>query len=233
MIARVKRAKRYPARIVLFVSVSCAAATVAASPLAAAAPARSVPKALTGPYELYCPGTVLGSLVLHASAKASFAPSRPHPGQRFTMTGAQVQVHFPAGLAEGLKPFSPMEGTVTASLQLLGATPSAINFSKALSIVFPASVPAAGTSFVVPKTAATLGPFTATSNSLWAEMGSDVDMSLTVSFKEGTKSVPFPVKLDCQSFPVGAVSVSAQDPWDATSTPPASKAIDPVIAMAP
>ena len=56
----------------------------------------STPPTLTGAYELYCPSTPVGNIVLNgAVTSATLSPANPTAGQAFSVTGYQTVVNLP------------------------------------------------------------------------------------------------------------------------------------------
>ena len=53
-----------------------------------------------GPYELFCPQTPVGDIVLNeVTTTATLSPPDPSPGQQFSVTNYQSQVPLPASIA--------------------------------------------------------------------------------------------------------------------------------------
>jgi hypothetical protein len=82
----------------------------------------SNPTPITGPYELFCPDTPLGNLVLNDTVTtASISPSDPSVGGAFDITGYQTQITVPQPILQlfagvGVNTVSGMmEADVTAS----------------------------------------------------------------------------------------------------------------------
>jgi hypothetical protein len=123
----------------------------------------SVPRALTGTYQLYCPDPVETPIVLHVRARAAISPANPAPGRHFVVSGFQTEVTFPQGVASALAQMSPITGKVTGTVRLVGAIPDSRAVAESLVATIPASVPAAGFNFWVPARAVGLGTFTAAS----------------------------------------------------------------------
>jgi hypothetical protein len=203
------------------------AAGAPAAPAGAAPGAVSGRPQLTGPYRLFCPGTLLGDLVLTVKTSARLSPRSPAPGHSFTVSGLQLSVTFPQGLDEGLHTLAPISGTATEELLVRGATPAVVRTkSYAYAVPTPAVVPPAGVALEVPATPATVGPFTATAGPVVVEESS----SQTLVISAGA-SKPVKLALNCIAFPAKAGTLDPQAPWTAAKAPPASLAIKPVIAV--
>jgi hypothetical protein len=95
-----RRRSHAPAALRLPVTVLALGAL--AVPASAVADATPAPKALTGPYQLYCPDPVETPIVLHVRATANILPAAPAPGHHFLVAGFQTEVTFPAGVASAL-----------------------------------------------------------------------------------------------------------------------------------
>ena len=55
----------------------------------------------TGPYELYCPGSPVGNLVVNdVTTTATISPASPPQGQSFNLTGFQTQFSIPQAIAQ-------------------------------------------------------------------------------------------------------------------------------------
>jgi hypothetical protein len=207
------------------------AAAWGATPLAgastAAKPTAAKPTALTGPYQLYCPATILGAVVLHSLSKATISPQTTAAGRAFRLVGVQVRVTFPQAFASEMSTLGPITGKAVATLKLSGATPSAQAQTAGFDVTFPKPAPPAGVVVGVPAKPSSYGPFTATSGSVVVEMGSSIAMTLAV--KPGGKALK--VALACTAFPDGTADFNPAMPWEGTKEPPLSKAISPVIAL--
>ncbi|HEY5024534.1 MAG TPA: hypothetical protein VII76_06130, partial [Acidimicrobiales bacterium] len=85
------------------------------------------PQVLTGAYELYCPGTPVGTVVLNdAVTAATLSPASPNPGQAFSVTGYQTVVNLPQSLAQAAAAVGgpSLMGSATAQIDASGATPA-------------------------------------------------------------------------------------------------------------
>ena len=117
----------------------------------------------TGPYELYCPGTPIGNIVLNdVQTVGNIAPASPQPGQQFNLTGYQTKVTIPKNLVTAASAFGSMlQGSATAAVDVqTGATPPQIS-SGTLNFNVPIPNPPTALELDLPTPAATIGPFTA------------------------------------------------------------------------
>ena len=180
--------------------------------------------ALTGAYELYCPGTPVGNIVLNdATTVANITPSSPNAGDSFNLTGYQTTVNLPAALASAaaaVSPGQPLTGSATGQVDVAGGTPATFSTGTlSFSVNIPSPVPASGLALQVPSTPTTLGPFTATSSNITAQADSATSLTLIVAGS--------PLTLTCTSFPNDSVT-----PTGITTSPEPTDPIKPVIAVA-
>jgi hypothetical protein len=178
--------------------------------------------ALTGAYELFCPGTPVGDVVLNdATTSATLSPSAPTVGQSFSVTGYQTMVNLPASLATAAAAVSPtLAGSATAQIDASGATPATTPEGPlSFSVPFPSPIPTDGVPLTLPTTAATVSGFTATSTGITIQEDSAATLSLTVAGSA--------LSLTCTAYPNDAVT-----PSGITTSTPTAAPIAPVIAVA-
>jgi len=200
--------------------------SLAASVSGAATP-MSVPKTLTGTYQLYCPDPVETPIVLHVRTRAVISPVKPAQGSHFQVAGFQTEVTFPQGLASALSQMSPITGKVAGTVLLVGAAPSKHAVAESFVAIIPASLPAAGFNFWVPGRAVSLGVFTATAKALVVEEASRFQLTLEV----GKGSQAETRVLACTAFANATQDFVRSQPWVGTKEPPPADAIIPVIAL--
>ncbi|HXQ63124.1 MAG TPA: hypothetical protein VN796_12380, partial [Acidimicrobiales bacterium] len=181
------------------------------------------PTALTGPYELYCPHTPVGDLVLNdVVTTATISPASLSAGEQFNVTGYQTQIPLPAGLvsaAAGLGN-SSFNGLAASSVDAYGATTTqASTGSMAFDVPIPSSVPASGLGVDFPASPSTVGPFTANGGPITIAQ----DQSTLVVAALSNKAF----KMSCTAYPNDSVPVSGS-----TGTAPEGPPIRPVIATA-
>ncbi len=178
--------------------------------------------AVSGPYELYCPGTPVGNVVLNdATTSGTLSPAAPTSGQQFTLTGYQTLVSLPQSLAEAAGAILPyLEGSATAQIDASGATPATTSIGPLnFNVPIPSPVPSTGVGLSLPVTPQTVGPFTATSSDITVQEDANASLSLTVAGQA--------LALTCTAYPNNSITPSGIT----TSTPTASP-IAPVIANA-
>lgn len=181
------------------------------------------PNALTGPYELYCPHTPVGDLVLNdVVTTATISPQSLSAGEQFDVTGYQTQIPLPAGLvsaAAGLGN-SSFDGLAASSVDAYGATTTqASTGSMPFDVPIPSSVPASGLGVDFPATPTTVGPFTADGGPITIAQ----DQSTLVVAALSNKAF----KMSCTAYPNDSVPTSGS-----TGTAPEGPPIRPVIATA-
>ena len=184
---------------------------------------------LTGPYQLYCPATQIGDVVLNgATSVATMDPPNPTAGSTFEVKGYQTTVVLPAALAGAAAGLNNghLSGTAQATINVAGATPPSVS-SGTLS--FDLTIPSDNQNpvdLVLPTTAADLGQFKATSSGITVTQDAGVSLSIDVPMSN-------PIALTCTSFPNN--TADTQPPPDdsmGTTEPPISQSINPVIAVA-
>jgi len=183
---------------------------------------------LTGAYQLYCPKTAFGDVVIGVTTVASLSPSQPGAGVKFYVKGVQEKITFPQGLAQGLASLGTLLGTASLVLHAPGATPASMATPVFhFTINLPKKPPAAGLKFSAPAAPAPpMGPFTAGTSKVVVEEDKTQKLTLALDAKG---QQPFP--MSCTSFPPGTAKTKPGEPWAGAGEPPSSEAIEPVIAL--
>ena len=180
---------------------------------------------LTGPYELYCPGTPVGNIALNdAVTSATLSPAAPTAGQSFSVTGYQTVVNLPGLTGEcggGPLARSTADGHGHHPDRLAsGATPATTPEGPT-----PSACPsrarcrAGGVSLSLPSTPATVTGFTASSANITIQEDSSASLSLIVSGA--------PLALTCTAYPNDSVALGHHHRRRRRAAP-----IAPVIAVA-
>jgi hypothetical protein len=209
--------------MVLAATFSVVGATLLASSIGGLAPGASAATALTGPYELYCPGSPIGTIALDdVQTSAAITPASPSSGQTFNVTGYQTTVTLPSSLATAAAAISPtLTGSASEQVDVAGATPATMSAGMlSFSVTFPSPIPSSGVPLSVPSTPESVGPFTATSSDITVQEDSSATLSLTV---QGT-----PIALTCTAYPNDATPNAG----GIASGTPSGSPIAPVIAVA-
>jgi hypothetical protein len=180
------------------------------------------PTMITASYELYCPGTPVGDVVLNgAVTTATLSPAAPTSGSTFNLTNYQTVVNLPASLASAASAVSPtLAGSATAQVDASGATPATTAVGPLdFNLPFPSPIPDAGVSLSLPSAPETVGPFTATSGAITMQEDSSASLSLTIAGSA--------LALTCTAYPDNSVT-----PSGITTSAPTVPSIAPVIAVA-
>ena len=150
-----------------------------------------------GPYELYCPGTPVGNVVLNdVTTSATLSPAAPAPGDQFSVTGYQVQVPLPASIASAAAALgnTTLAGNASTTIDAAGASPSSISTGAlTFDVPLPQPVPASGVTLTVPSTPDTMGPFTASSSAITIAQNADISLVLVISGSN--------LNLSCTAYP--------------------------------
>ncbi len=175
-----------------------------------------------GPYELYCPGTPVGNIVLNeVTTSATLSPPDPSPGQQFNVTNYQAQVPLPASIASAASALgnSAITGDAMATIDAAGASPASVpTASLSFDAPLPSPVPPSGVTLTLPSNPTTIGPFTANSDAITIAQNADVALTLTVSGSN--------LNLSCTAYPDDSA------PTGITEAPPDASPISPVIVTA-
>lgn len=124
----------------------------------------------TPAYELYCPGTPVGNIVLNGVVTTgTITPVSPSAGQQFNLTNYQSTVSLPSSIVSAAAALgnSAIVGTAQLSVDDTGATPATMAAPViTIDVPIPSPVPATGLELILPSTAGTVGPFTASGGAI-------------------------------------------------------------------
>jgi hypothetical protein len=149
----------------------------------------------TSAYELVCPLTPVGTVVIdNVVTTGSLSPAQPTSGQSFSVTGFQTQVIVSGALLSAAAAFgTSLSGSATSQVDVQNATPSSMSTGTlSFDVPIPSPTPSSLT-LDLPSSAATIGPFTASSTPVVAT----VDQSSTLKLNVGSGSIT----LTCTSYP--------------------------------
>ncbi len=171
-------------------------------------------------YELYCPGTPVGNIVLNGViTTGTITPASPASGSTFNLTNYQSTVSLPSSIVAAAAALgnSSIMGTATLKVDATGATPATVT-APAITInaPIPSPVPATGLSLVLPSTPGSVGPFTASGGAISLTVDPAVSLGLVVSGST--------LNLTCTPYPNNSAATGI-----VTAAPTAAKA-SPVIA---
>ncbi len=186
---------------------------------AAAAPSAF---AASSPFELYCPKTPVGNIVLNnVVTNGTITPASPAAGSQFNLTGYSSTVALPSSIVSAAQALgnSAIAGTATLKVDATGATPANIpSGSIPINAPIPSPVPASGLTLNLPSTPGTIGPFTATGGAISLTVDPAINLSLNVSGSTLT--------LTCTPYPNNTAVTGI------VSTSPTGSPASPVIATA-
>ena len=171
-------------------------------------------------YELYCPGTPVGNIVLNGViTTGTITPASPASGSQFNLTNYQSTVLLPSSIVSAAAALgnSAITGSATLKVDATGATPAAVAAPPiTISAPIPSPVPSTGLSLVLPSTAGTVGPFTASGGAISLTVDPAIALGLVVSGST--------LNLTCTPYPNNSA------PTGITSTAPSAAKASPVIA---
>jgi hypothetical protein len=187
----------------------------------------------TSPYELYCPGTPVGNLVLNDVVTiGSLSPPSPS-AEPFGLSDYQIQLTLPTSFVSALQAQgdTSISGTLTASVDPSGnVQPLPVTVGPlAFDVPIPGSVPSSGLGLDVPPSPINVGGFfstpetippgsTAPPSNVELFVGSTLTMTLEASGSPST--------VTCTAYPNDSVT-----PSGITTSPPAGSPITPEIAI--
>jgi len=175
----------------------------------------------TSAYELYCPGTPVGTVVMNGViTTGSLSPSRSMKGKSFSITNYQTTVPLPGTLVEALAALGATEatGSMESSIDVSKARPASQQEMATYSSPIPSSPTGNPLPVSAPASPTTVGPFKATSSRIVVKAASQMTMILDVV--EGST----PLTMDCQAYPNNTL------PTGITNQAPSGSPIAPVIA---
>jgi len=195
---------------------------VTVTPTTTLPPPVTVPTNGATPYELYCPGTPVGNIVLNdVVTTAQVSPADPSAGQQFTVVDYQTQVPLPSSISSAAAALgnSDIAGTALSTVDVTGATPSSISSGPmSFDVPLPSPVPSTGLLLVIPPTAGTVGPFTASGGPITVTQDKKAQLTLNVAGSS--------LNLTCSAYP------NNSEPTGITSRAPSGSPQAPTIATA-
>jgi hypothetical protein len=177
-----------------FVALASAGGGVIAS--LALAPATSA-FADSQPYELYCPQTPVGNIVLNnVTTSGTITPASPASGQQFNLTNWQTKVTITPTLAAAANAIQPnIQGSAQATIDVTGATPASIQ-GPVIPFNTPITNPSQGVGLLLPATPGTVGPFTASGGAITVTQDKSAILKLVVGGAT--------LNLNCTAYPNNA-----------------------------
>jgi len=176
----------------------------------------------TVPYELYCPRSPVGNLVLNdVQTTGTLTPSSLAIGQRFSITNYQTTLLLPNEIVSAAAALgnSVISGTLTTTVHVTGVVrPASLQSSpQSFGVPIPSPIPSSGVTISVP--AGPVGPFTARRDAITASVKSPTRLTLNISGSSLT--------LHCRTYQNNAL------PTGVVRRPPNRYPITPVIARSP
>lgn len=185
--------------------------------------AASTALASTPQYEMYCPGTPVGTIVINdVVTTGTISPATPAAGSTFEVTNYQTQLDIPSQIATAAAALgnTAITGSATATLDATGATPASLNSpTLGINTPIPSPIPSTGLSLDVPSPATTVGPFTASGGAITISQASQASLGLVVSGNT--------INLKCTSYTNDDIPTSG-----ITSSTPSGSPISPQLATA-
>src|SRR5579863_3025693 len=176
----------------------------------------------SAPYELFCPATPVGNIVLNdVVTTGTITPASPAAGQPFELTNYQSMVPLPSSIvsAAAAAGNSAILGTAALKVDATGATPTAMAAPPIpIDAVIPSPVPSAGLTLTLPSPPGTVGPFTASGSSISLTVDPTISIELVVSGSN--------LELTCTPYPNNSAVAGI------VSGTPTEAETSPVIAVA-
>jgi hypothetical protein len=170
-------------------------------------------------YELYCPGTPVGNLVMNGvHTTGTVVPASPTMGQRFTISNFQTTIPLSidiVGAAAALGN-SVISGKVRSSVHMVGARLTNVKIAhQAYSVPIPSPLPESA--LIIAARTRSIGPFRAKRSGITVSMNPATRLTMNISGSN--------LKLNCQSYPDNTL------PTGIVGSGPRSKPITPVVAQ--
>lgn len=174
----------------------------------------------SSPYELVCPGTPVGTVVINGVVTtATITPANPSSGQQFNVTNYQTNLTLIKNITEAASAIqSTIQGTATSSLDATGATPSSLAV-PAITINTP--IPDGGQNGVplaLPTSPSSVGPFTATGSTITIAQDQKAGLTLMLGGS--------PIPTTCTAYPNNSNPTGLQT----ASAPVSGTPMSPTIA---
>jgi len=174
----------------------------------------------TTAYELFCPGTPVGNVVMNGVVTTgTMAPAKPKSGRTFSITGYQTTVPIPVALVSASAALGNkrLTGTATSIVDATGATPKSIQIAKTkYSVPIPKKIPTTGVVIAMPESPMAVGPFKAATSKITVSVDPHLTLTLVVSGS--------PLTMRCLAYP------NKTFPTGITTKKPKGTPISPVIA---
>lgn len=172
------------------------------------------------PYELVCPGTPVGTVIINdVVTTASISPASPSSGQTFNVTNYQTKLTLVAQIAKAAVAIQPnIQGTATSTLDVSGATPGS---QAAPAVQIDTAIPDQGVNGVplaLPTSPESVGPFTVTGGTITVSQDKTAQLTLEIGGN--------PLPTTCTAYPNNSNATGLATAGTSISGTPTS----PVIA---
>ncbi len=178
--------------------------------------------ASTSPYEVYCPGTPVGTVVINNVVTSGIiSPSTLAAGSTFDVTDFHTVLDIPEQLVAAAKDLgdTSLHGSATAALDASGATPASLNTpTLEIDTPIPGTIPSTGLALTVLSPGVSVGPFIATGGAI----------TISVASKESLSIVTEALTLSCTAYPNEDIATST----GLTTATPSGSAVTPQLATA-
>lgn len=174
-------------------------------------------------YELYCPGTPVGNIVLNDTRSAgTLTPAAPSQGHRFGISGYTVTLVLPSAVASAAQALgnTSIAGTLKTAFDVTGSRPALKqNHRRTFNVPIPANVPESGLVVVVHFPQMTVGRVQKGTTQITIFQHPQMRLTMTIS---GSR-----LRLNCLTYPNNAV------PSGITDSAPSGAPVAPMIATGP
>jgi photosystem II stability/assembly factor-like uncharacterized protein len=180
------------------------------------------PPGESSPYELYCPGSPVGNLVINGvSTTGTITPSALTSGSQFDLTNYQTQMNIPEALVSAFAALgnTTLTGSAQSSIDATGATPASVSSGTLnFDVTIPNPMPPTGIEVDLPADPTTIGPFTAAGGPISIYEDANTQLSIFVAGAD--------LVLTCTAYPNNSA------PEGIAVTGPPAQPVSPVIATA-
>jgi len=174
----------------------------------------------TSAYELYCPGSPVGTVVFNdVITTGSLSSSSPKQGKSFSINNYQTTVPVPEPIVQATQALgdTKLTGNIQVTVDVSDATPTGRNEKATYSTPIPSSV-TGPLPVSAPSSAVVVGPFKATGSTIVVSVATSVTMATAV-----TAGSP-PLKMECLTYPNGTLKSGI------TTKKPKGSPVAPIIA---
>lgn len=171
----------------------------------------------TAAYELFCPGSPLGTMVLNQTVTTGrLSPRSPVVGGSVSLRNGRTTFYLPTSIVAAMRALGvqSVTGTLGEALDIQGSSPATSNVSGTFNVAFPARLPTRGLRVRVP-----LGSMVIPVVSRPVTVAVDQSSTLTLMI------LGSPVAMSCANYPNNSL------PAGLAGGSPGTGPISPVVAM--